>query len=197
MGKWCLHASSFIFDRIIIKVDRHKSSDEFNFGTLVSMAHLYVFWNEIWPWHIGFRWAISALWATCFNQSNVHNRHDNGRSIKSYRILPIIEINWQWFFGLLIRYSLPDSFPKAYIYKFSQLFCQNLPKLNIFSQNENRLHNKMRLQFFYLALTDIRILTLTLKKKKKEICLCCHSVLTKIALSFCDLQVCIDFILLR
>ena len=29
MGKWCLHASSFIFDRIIIKVagnqDRHKS----------------------------------------------------------------------------------------------------------------------------------------------------------------------------
>ena len=35
MGKWCLHASSFIFDRIIIKVagnqDRHKSSDEFDF----------------------------------------------------------------------------------------------------------------------------------------------------------------------
>ena len=31
MGKWCLHASSFIFDRIIIKVagnqDRHKNSD--------------------------------------------------------------------------------------------------------------------------------------------------------------------------
>ena len=36
MEKWCLHASSFIFDRIIIKVagiqDRHKSSDEFDFG---------------------------------------------------------------------------------------------------------------------------------------------------------------------
>ena len=36
MGKFCLHASSFIFDRIIIKVagnqDRHKSSDEFDFG---------------------------------------------------------------------------------------------------------------------------------------------------------------------
>ena len=50
MGKWCLHASSFIFDRII-KVagdqDRHKSSDEFNFRPLVSMAHLYVFLNEI------------------------------------------------------------------------------------------------------------------------------------------------------
>ena len=36
MGKWCLHASPFIFDGIIIKVagnqDRHKSSDEFDFG---------------------------------------------------------------------------------------------------------------------------------------------------------------------
>ena len=44
MGKWCLHASSFIFDRIIIKVagnqDRHKSSDDLDFGPLVSMVHL-------------------------------------------------------------------------------------------------------------------------------------------------------------
>ena len=36
MGKWCLHAGLFIFDRIIIKVagnqDRHKSSVEFDFG---------------------------------------------------------------------------------------------------------------------------------------------------------------------
>ena len=35
MGKWCLHASSFIFDRIITKVagnqERHKSSVEFDF----------------------------------------------------------------------------------------------------------------------------------------------------------------------
>ena len=35
MGKWYLHVSSFIFDRIIIKVagnqDRHKISDEFDF----------------------------------------------------------------------------------------------------------------------------------------------------------------------
>ena len=47
MGKWCLHASSFIFDQIVIKVagnqDRHKSLDEFDFGPLVSMARLYVF----------------------------------------------------------------------------------------------------------------------------------------------------------
>ena len=36
MGKWCLHASSFIFDWIIIKVagnqDRHKSTVELDFG---------------------------------------------------------------------------------------------------------------------------------------------------------------------
>ena len=36
MGKWCLHASLFIFYRIIIKVagnqDRHKSLVEFDFG---------------------------------------------------------------------------------------------------------------------------------------------------------------------
>ena len=36
MGKCCLHASLFIFDRIIIKVagnqDRHKSSNKFDFG---------------------------------------------------------------------------------------------------------------------------------------------------------------------
>ena len=49
MGKWCLHASSVIFDRNVIKVsgnqDRHKSSDEFDFWPLVSMAHLYVFFK--------------------------------------------------------------------------------------------------------------------------------------------------------
>ena len=36
MGKWCLHASSFIFDQIIIKVagnqDKHKSSVKIDFG---------------------------------------------------------------------------------------------------------------------------------------------------------------------
>ena len=69
MRKWCLHASSFIFDRIIIKVagnqDRHKSSDELDFGPLISIAHLLFSWNKIWPWHTRLRWAIGTLWATC------------------------------------------------------------------------------------------------------------------------------------
>ena len=47
MGKCCLHASSFIFDGIIVKVagiqDRHKSLDEFVFG-LDHIAHFGVTW---------------------------------------------------------------------------------------------------------------------------------------------------------
>ena len=45
IGKLCLHASSSIFDRIIKVADNQdilKSSDAFDFGPLVSMAHLYV-----------------------------------------------------------------------------------------------------------------------------------------------------------
>ena len=49
MRKWCLHASSFIFDRLIIKVasnqDRHKISGKFDFGPLVSMAYLCFFFK--------------------------------------------------------------------------------------------------------------------------------------------------------
>ena len=46
-----MHASSFIFDRIILKVagnqDRHKSSDKFDFGSLVSMTHLFYMFFEM------------------------------------------------------------------------------------------------------------------------------------------------------
>ena len=52
MGKWSLHASSFIFDQNIIKVAvnqaRHKISDEFDHRPLVSMALLYVFVTFKW-----------------------------------------------------------------------------------------------------------------------------------------------------
>ena len=85
VGKWCLHASSFIFYRIIIQVagnqDMHKNSDEFDFEPLVSMAHLYVFWNEIWPWHIGLRRAIVALWAICV--AKCHSLKLSGKVFRS------------------------------------------------------------------------------------------------------------------
>ena len=77
MWKLCLHANSFIFDRIIIKVagnqDRHKSSDELDFGPLVSMAHLYVFFK--WDLTLAHWTQVSdrsgeraTLLATCFKQ---------------------------------------------------------------------------------------------------------------------------------
>ena len=63
MGKCCLHASAFIFDRIIIKVagnqDRHKSLDEFDFGsdptthfgvTCPWMTKILHFWTWIYLW---------------------------------------------------------------------------------------------------------------------------------------------------
>ena len=105
MGKWCLHASAFIFYQTIIKVagyqDRHKSLVEFDFGPNQT-THLGVTcpWvtkiSHYWTWislkpvgqswsnfvcsrtgvgerlhkvlgQIGsLRWAIVALWATCF-----------------------------------------------------------------------------------------------------------------------------------
>ena len=90
MGKWCLNASSFIFERIIIKVagnqDGHKSSDEFDFGPLASMAHLYAFWNEIWPWHIGLRCAIVALWDTCLSIPQV------GKGYVRYDLSALVKI---------------------------------------------------------------------------------------------------------
>ena len=59
MGKCCLHASLFIFDRIIIKVagnqDRHKSLVEFDFG-LNQTTHFWVTYpwvmkiSHIWTW---------------------------------------------------------------------------------------------------------------------------------------------------
>ena len=77
MGKWCRHASLFIFDRIIIKVagneDRHKSSDEFNFGPLVSKAYLYFFFFfffflrfDIGTLVLSLRFGLCILWIPMF-----------------------------------------------------------------------------------------------------------------------------------
>ena len=70
MGKCCLHASSFIFDRIIIKVasnqGRHKSSDEFDFGldqtthfgvTCSWMTKFYTFRTWIYLRPVGQSWS--------------------------------------------------------------------------------------------------------------------------------------------
>ena len=31
----------------------------------LKLGWVWIFWNEIWPWHIGLRWASVAVWATC------------------------------------------------------------------------------------------------------------------------------------
>ena len=63
MRKWCLHGSSFIFDRIIIKAagsqDRHKSLVEFDFGpnqtthfgvTCPWVTKISHFWTWLYLW---------------------------------------------------------------------------------------------------------------------------------------------------
>ena len=71
MGKWCLHASSFIFYRIIIKVagnkDRHKNSVEFDFG-LNQTTHFGV--TCPWVTKISHFWTWISLKPVCQYLSN-------------------------------------------------------------------------------------------------------------------------------
>ena len=67
MGKCCLHASSFIFDRIIIKVagnqDRHKNSEEFDFGPDQSTHFgelLALEWRNIYTFELECLWGQLA-----------------------------------------------------------------------------------------------------------------------------------------
>ena len=66
MGKCCLHASSFIFDQIIIKVagnqDRHKSSDEYDFGPerLLTLELLALDWQKFYTFELEYLWGQLA-----------------------------------------------------------------------------------------------------------------------------------------
>ena len=66
MGKCCLHASSIIFDRIIIKVagnqDRHKNWDEFDFGRirLLTLELLALEWRKFYTYDLEYLWGQSA-----------------------------------------------------------------------------------------------------------------------------------------
>ena len=78
MGKWCLHASSFIVDRTVIKVagnqDRHKSSVKFDFGLNQTtqfglscpwMTKISHFWTWISLKPVGQSWSnfmCSIIW---------------------------------------------------------------------------------------------------------------------------------------
>ena len=62
MGKWCLHASSFIFDWIIIKVvgnqDRHKSSVKFDLGQIrpLILELLALEWQKFHTFELEYLW---------------------------------------------------------------------------------------------------------------------------------------------
>ena len=66
MGKWCLHASSFIFDSIIIKVagnqDRHKSLDEFDSGPIriLTLELLALEWQKFYTFELEYLWSQLA-----------------------------------------------------------------------------------------------------------------------------------------
>ena len=71
MGKCCLHASSFIFDQIIIKVagnqDRHKSLDEFVSGQirLLTLELLALEWRKFYTFELEY------LWGQLFNLDQI------------------------------------------------------------------------------------------------------------------------------
>ena len=156
MGKWCLHASLFIFDRIMIKVagnqDRHKSLVKFDLGRIrplilelfalewrkfhtfeleylwsqlvnldqiVCVASLgwgkgcIMFWVRL-TWHIGLRWAIVALWATCVLSHLSNKKLYTWYSNKTLKLIkdkhnkqsgsaPLHRLMWKWY--VLITYA--------------------------------------------------------------------------------------------
>ena len=60
--------------------------------------------DHIWPWHIGLRWTIVALWATCFILSTLY-------------IFGVKYINFTWIFGeKLFLFDRPKLFIFFYIY---------------------------------------------------------------------------------
>ena len=111
MGKWCLHASLFIFDWIIIKVagnqDRHKSSVEFDFG-LNQTTHFGVTcpWvtkiSHFWTWiplkPVGQSWSnfLCSVIGVGERLHKVLGQIDLGTLDSSERSLP---------FGLLVYLS--------------------------------------------------------------------------------------------
>ena len=108
MGKWCLHASLFIFDWIIIKVagnqDRHKSSIEFDFGQNQT-THFGVTWrcvtkiSHFWTWislkPVGQCWS-SFMWGTIGVGERLH------KVLGQFDLGTLDSSEWSLPFGLLV-----------------------------------------------------------------------------------------------
>ena len=125
MGEWCLHACLFIFDRIIIKVadnqDRHKSSDEFDFG-LNQTTHFGVTcpWvkkiSHFWAWislkPVGQSWSnfMYSIIGVGARLHKVLGQIDLGTLDSGERSLPfglhIFSSNLVWFFCMEITVEI-------------------------------------------------------------------------------------------
>ena len=114
MGKWCLHASLFIFYQIIIKVagnqDRHKSLVEFDFGpdqtthfgvTCPWVTKLSHFWTWISLKPVGQSWSnfMCSINGVGERLHKVSGQIDLGILDSGEQSLPLP-------FGLLVAYSL-------------------------------------------------------------------------------------------
>ena len=127
MGKWCLNASSFIFDRIIIKVagnqDGHKSSVKFDFGpnqsthfgvTFPWVTNISHFWTWISLKPVGECWSNFMCNIICIGERlhKVLGQIDFGTLDSGERSLP---------FGLLV-----SEFEPRQILDQSQMSFNNL-----------------------------------------------------------------------
>ena len=120
MEKWCLHASLFMFDWIIIKVagnqERHKSSVEFDFG-LNQTTHFGVTWpwvtkiSHFWTWislkPVGQSWSnfICSIIGVGERLRKVLGQIDIGTLDSGERSLPfgllvfqMMTLGWPWTF---------------------------------------------------------------------------------------------------
>ena len=144
MGKWCLHASSFIFVRIVIKVagnqDRHKSSVKFDFGpnqtthfgvTCPWVSKISHFWIWIFLKPVGQSWSnfMCSIIGVGERLHKVLGLIDLGTLDSGERLLP---------FGLLVWIATSwENLFMPYAYnkgtdQTDQHLCYSLPVLAIF-----------------------------------------------------------------
>ena len=124
MGKWCLYASLFIFDWIIIKVasnqDRHKSSVEVNFGPSLN-THFALDWRKFQTFELEYLWSklanLDQILCMCSiigvgeRLHKVLRQIDLGTLDSGERSLP---------FGLLVFLHTQREFLRGWLWKWNE-----------------------------------------------------------------------------
>ena len=108
MEKWCLHASSFIFDRIIIKVagnqDRHKSLDEFDFSGRIRLTWelLALEWQKFYTFELDYLWNQLARTGIKARTSLISDRI-------RLLTLQLLALEWRKFYTFELEYLWGQS----------------------------------------------------------------------------------------